>query len=99
MSAISSIAVSGVQAASARMDAAAHNIANAQTPGFHRQQVHARSQETAGVMTTVGQADEVGPDLARDLVEQKAASYQYKANLKTIQTADQMMGSLLDLKA
>jgi flagellar hook protein FlgE len=99
MSTISSIAVSGVQAASTRMDVAAHNIANAQTPGFQRQQVQARSQETAGVVTTVGKAQEVGADLAADLVEQKAASYQYRANLKTIQTEDQMMGSLLDLKA
>jgi flagellar hook protein FlgE len=99
MSAISSIAASGVQAASTRIDVAAHNVANAQTPGFHRQKVHQRSQEMAGVVSSVGQAQEVGPDLAADLVEQKSASYQYKANLKTIQTQDQMMGSLLDLKA
>ena len=50
-------------------------------------------------MTSVGKAEEVGPELATDLVEQKAASYQYRANLKTIQTEDQMMGSLLDVKA
>ncbi len=99
MSAISSIAVSGVQAASTRIDVAAHNVANAQTPGFHRKQVHQHSQETAGVVSSVGQAQEVGPDLAADLIEQKSASYQFKANLKTIQTQDQMMGSLLDLKA
>jgi flagellar hook protein FlgE len=99
MSAISATAVSGVQAAATRMDVAAHNVANAQTPGFHRQEVHLRSQETAGVVSSVGQAQEVGPDLAADLIEQKSASYQYKANLKTIQTETQMMGSLLDLKA
>jgi flagellar hook protein FlgE len=99
MNAISSIAVSGVQAASTHLDVAAHNIANAQTPGFKRQVVHQQSQESAGVMTSVGQATEVGADLAADLIEQKSAAYQYKANLRTIQTQDQMMGSLLDLKA
>jgi flagellar hook protein FlgE len=99
MSAISAIALSGVQAASTRMDVAAHNVANAQTPGFHRQTVQQRSQENKGVLTSVGQEQEVGSDLATDLVEQKAASYQYKANLRSIQTEDQMMGSLLDLKA
>lgn len=98
MNTISSIAVSGAHAASTRLDVAAHNVANAQTPGFQRQVVH-QSQETAGVVTSVGKADEVGEDLAADLVEQMAASYNYKANLKTIQTQDQMMGSLLDLKA
>ena len=99
MNTISSIAVSGVQAASTRLDVSAHNIANAQTPNFHRQVVHQQSQETAGVMTSVGKADEVGPDVAADLVEQMQASYSYKANLRTIQTQEQMLGSILDVKA
>jgi flagellar hook protein FlgE len=99
MNTISSIAVSGVQAASTRLDVSAHNIANAQTPNFHRQVVHQQSQETAGVMTSVGKADEVGPDVAADLVEQMQASYSYKANLRTIQTQEQMVGSILDVKA
>ncbi len=99
MNTISSIAVSGVQAASTRLDVSAHNIANAQTPDFHRQVVHQQSQETAGVMTSVGKAEEVGPDVAADLVEQMQASYSYKANLRTIQTQEQMVGSILDVKA
>jgi flagellar hook protein FlgE len=99
MNTISSIAVSGAQAASTRLDVAAHNIANAQTPDFKRQVVHQASQETAGVVTTVGKSEEIGADLAADLVEQMSASYAYKANLRTIQTQDQMMGSLLDVKA
>ncbi|MGC4059690.1 MAG: flagellar basal body protein [Aquabacterium sp.] len=99
MNAISSIAVSGVHAASTRLDVAANNIANAQTPGFQRQVVHQASQETAGVVTSVGKSEEIGPDLAADLVEQMSASYAYKANLRTIQTQEQMMGSLLDIKA
>lgn len=99
MNTISSIAVSGAQAASTRLDVAAHNIANAQTPAFQRQVVHQQSQETAGVMTTLGKADEVGPDLAADLVAQMEASYNYKANLRTIRTQEQMLGSLLDVKA
>jgi len=99
MNTISSIAVSGVHAASTRLDVSAHNIANAQTPNFHRQVVHQQSQETAGVMTSVGKAEEVGPDVAADLVEQMQASYSYKANLRTIQTQEQMVGSILDVKA
>jgi flagellar hook protein FlgE len=99
MNTISSIAVSGVQAASTRLDVAANNIANSQTPNFQRQVVHQASQETAGVVTSVGKSSEVGPDLAADLVEQMAASYAYKANLHTIQTQDQLTGSLLDIKA
>jgi len=99
MSPISSIALSGVQAASMRVDAAAHNIANAQTAGFRREVVQQQSQEGSGVVTSVGQASEIGSDLAADLIEQKQASYQYKANLKTLVVQDQMLGSLLDVKA
>jgi flagellar hook protein FlgE len=99
MTAITSIAVSGVQAASTRLNVAANNIANAQTAGYRREVVHQQSQETAGVVTSVGKADEVGVDLAAELVEEMSASYQYKANLRSIQTQDQLMGSLLDLKA
>jgi flagellar hook protein FlgE len=99
MNAISSIALSGVQAASTRMDAAAHNVANAQTPNFKREVVHLASQETEGVVASVGQSEEIGPDLAADLIEERAASYAYKANLRTIETQDQMLGSLLDVKA
>lgn len=102
MTTLTSIALSGMQAASTRLDVSAHNVANVQTPNFHRQVVHqqsVQSQETAGVVTTVGKAAEVGADLAADMVEQMSASYSYKANLHTIQTQEQMTGSLLDLKA
>lgn len=96
---VSSTALSGLQAATTRMDVAAHNIANGQTPGFRRQVVQAVSQEGSGVLTSVGQASEVGPDLAADLLAQKQATYQYRANLKTIEAQHQLLGSLLDLKA
>ncbi len=38
-------------------------------------------------------------DLANELIDMTETSSYYKANIKTIQTSDQMMGSLLDLKA
>lgn len=98
MNTISSIGLSGVQAASTRLNTSAHNVANSETPDFHRQVVH-QSQETAGVVTSVGKAEEVGVDLATELVEQQAASYAYKANLRSIRTQEEMMGSLLDIQA
>ena len=53
---VTSIALSGVQAASTRLDAAANNIANSQTPGFRRDQVMQQTQESEGVLTVVGVA-------------------------------------------
>ncbi len=96
---VTSIALSGVQATSTRLDAAANNIANSQTPGFRRDQVMQQTQESEGVLTVVGKAQEVGADLAADLVEQMQATYAFRANLRTIEAEKRMTGSLLDIQA
>ena len=96
---VTSIALSGVQAASNRLDAAANNIANSQTPGFRRDQVMPQTQEQEGVLTVVGKAQEVGADLAADLVQQMQATYAFRANLRTIEAEQRMTGSLLDIQA
>ena len=44
----SSIALSGIHAASLRLDTAAHNVANIETPDFRRQQTLQRTLEPAG---------------------------------------------------
>lgn len=95
----SSIALSGIHAASPRLDTAAHNVANIETPDFRRQQTLQRTLEPAGVATSVTQSDTMGAALERDLVDQQAASYEYMAALGVIRTENRMMGSLLDEKA
>jgi flagellar hook protein FlgE len=99
MNITSTTALTGVQAASLRMESAAHNIANANTPNFQRQVVTMQTQEQAGVLTTTGKAEEIGAALAADLVEQMDAAAAYRANLRMIQADQQTTGSLLDLKA
>lgn len=100
MNSVSAIALSGISAASLHMGVAAHNIANAETPHFRRQQV-AQAAEAAlgGVSTSLSFSQAEGDALANDLVAHKAASYQYIANLRVIRTQDSMMGSLLDMHA
>jgi flagellar hook protein FlgE len=99
MNSISSISLSGVQAARLRLDTAANNVANIDTPDFRRQQTLQQTLEGGGVQTSVTQSDTTGSALETDIVEQMAASYTFKANLGVIQTEDRMMGSLIDLKA
>ena len=99
MNITSTTALTGVQAASLRMESAAHNIANANTPNFQRQVVTLQTQEQAGVLTTIGKDEEIGAALAADLVEQMDAAAAYRANLRMIQADQQTTGSLLDLKA
>lgn len=98
------IGLSGLRAAQVRLDTAAHNIANAQTPGFKRQLVQqAAVPDAGGVQTQVLRSDgeQAGQpvDLAEDLIGQRQALYSFAANLKTIATEDRMLGSLLDVQA
>lgn len=95
----SSLALSGLNAAELRMSAAAHNVANAQTAGFRRQVVVQEAQPGGGVGASLTRAEAAGPALAGDLVEHMAASYAFKANVLTLRTERETLGSLLDLHA
>jgi flagellar hook protein FlgE len=100
MSSIASIALSGLNAASSQLATAAHNIANAQTPGFRRQVAQQAAQpDSGGVVVSIGQATEPGDALVEDVVTQIAATYAFKANVLTLKAQDRMLGSLLDATA
>lgn len=99
MNSLASIALSGLNASMLRLDAAGNNIANAQTPGFHRQTVLQNEEAGGGVSTSVERSPEPGENLAEDIVNQMSAAYSFKANLRVVQTHDEMLGALLDLKA
>jgi flagellar hook-associated protein FlgK len=102
-----SIGLSGMRAAQLRLDASAHNVANAQTPGFQRQQVSKTAQPANGGVTaqvgreaaSLGRGSDGFNRLAEDMVEQRMSLYSFAANLRTVQTQDAMLGSLLDVQA
>jgi hypothetical protein len=99
MSSISSIATSGMQAALLQLGTAAHNVANSQTNGFHRQEVHLGTHPAGGVVASVDRASMRGHDLATDTVSRMSALCLFKANLLSLRTEQQMLGSLLDATA
>jgi flagellar hook-associated protein FlgK len=98
----------GLRSAQQRLDTHAHNIANSVTPGFQRQTVVQTAQPgTGGVTTAVRREPASGAefgalsveDLPEDLVGQRMSLYSFAANLKTVQTQDDMLGALLDIRA
>jgi len=99
MTALSSIALTGMNAAQTRMAVAGHNIANAMTPGFRAQQVLQQTQPGGGVATSLTRAPHAGVSLAGEMVGQMSASYAFKANLRTIEVERAMLGTLLDIEA
>lgn len=99
--------LSGMRAAQRQLDTSAHNIANAQTPHFQRQVVHQTAQPgSGGVQVQIGREAEAaaaqGGDLAHlaeDLLAQRMSANHFAASLRTVQTQDRMLGSLLDTEA
>jgi flagellar hook protein FlgE len=97
------IGLSGMRAAQIKLDSHAHNVANVQTPDFKRQvTTQTALPKTGGVdAQTAREPGVLAPfdRLAGDLVSQRMSLYSFAANLRTVQTEDHMLGTLLDTKA
>lgn len=95
------IGLSGMAAAQAQLSAAAHNIAHAPVPGARRLAAPAETAPGGGVSTRQALAPDAsaGVDYAADLVAQRQAAHHFTANLRVVQTADQALGTLLDIRA
>ncbi|MBL8388314.1 MAG: flagellar basal body rod protein [Hydrogenophaga sp.] len=102
----STLSLSGMRAAQLQLDVGAHNVANAQTPGFQRQRVAMTANAASGGVDARVERDPVaageGGDmshLADDLVGGKMALYSFAANLKVVKTEQDMLGTLFDDRA
>ena len=99
MASLSSIALSGMNAAQTQLQASANNVANLATPGYRRQEVLQTPRAGGGVQTRVARAQAVGPSLEADVVAQLQAKNSFLANLAVFKTGSQLTGTLLDEKA
>ncbi len=99
MTSVSSISLSGMNAAQTRLDSSAHNIANTETTPFRRQEVIQNAQKDGGVSTSLGKSALEGSALETDMVAQLQAKNAFLANLAVFKTSNQMAGALLDQKA
>jgi len=91
-----------MRAAQLRLDVAAHNVANAQTPDFQRSQVRQQAQLPSGVVAQVERLPVRGADLVQDVVQQRAAAADFAANLLSVRvgfSTDRALGTLLDTRA
>ena len=101
------IAVSGLGAGERRLEASARNVANVSTPGY----VPVRTVETAerrgGVSGRLPSGDGAAPDdfplpsgvdIGFETVQQRSALRSYAANLRVLEAADEMLGTLVQTK-
>ena len=101
LNSVPSIALSGMQSAMQRLGSASHNIANWGTDGFRRELASTSTSTgiSGGVTTSFQLAPAPGDALAEDMVAQRVALYDFKASMQVFKTEQDMLGSLLDLRA
>ena len=99
LNSVRSIALSGMQSAMQRLGSASHNVANWSTEGYRRELFSNATQASGGVQTHVFTAAASGDALAEDIVAQRVALYEFKSNMQVFKTQQDMLGTLLDLRA
>lgn len=89
-----------MHAAQTRMAAAAHNVANANTPGYRRQAVEQQeSADAKDASAKVQRQEQADRTQEAHRAEQKAALYDFQANVQALRAQDQATGALLNAKA
>ncbi len=99
MRSVSTVALSGMAAASVSLGASGHNLANLGTAGFRRQTASTDSLPGGGVTSRLDLAVEPGSAMETDLVGLLSAKHSFLANLTVFRTADAMSQTLLDTVA
>ena len=109
-------ALSGLQAATAKMQVTANNVANARTDGYQTQRVDVAERPGGAEAMTPADAATARPsppptqaasvsgppsdvDLAQEMVAMSANESFYLANVRALEAANGMLGTLLDTEA
>ena len=79
------------------MNNSANNVANVNTQDYKATQTTITNQDNSVVAKS--SQSENGTELATEFTDQIALDKSFDANAKTIKTQDEMLGSLLDMKA
>lgn len=95
MSSISSISLSGMNAAQTVLPASDFNLASFGTNGFRRQQVEQISVAPAGVSTTLGKPPMSDDAMVTDMVDMLQAKNAFLAKLTLLKTSAKMAGTPL----
>lgn len=96
---INAIALSALTAYDKKLSVTANNIANLNTEKFKPSEASTQDNAGQGVYVTISQSSTEGVDLVKEMVDLMTARQGIEANLKTIKTADEISGSVLDIIA
>jgi flagellar basal body rod protein FlgG len=89
--------LSGMQAGSLLLAAAADNTANLDTPGYRAQRVDLTPAATGGVTASLSRAAVPGVDYTDQAATQVVGSFLYAANARAIRAQAEVDRSLFDI--
>ncbi|MFT5086804.1 MAG: flagellar basal body rod protein FlgC [Candidatus Latescibacterota bacterium] len=81
-----------------RLRASAHNTANTTTPEERAARLRVQGQEQSGGVVSLTEIGGIS-DAVRESVTQIDSAQAFSANVRAVQTQDEMLGTLLDLEA
>lgn len=97
-SALSS-ALTGIQSGQRRVDQAAFEIAGSGLPQAQTTNQTNQNNAQNQVTTTPQNADPNSPDLTESLVALRVGENEVRANARVVDTADEVLGTLIDTRA
>ena len=96
-----SVALTGISAASDRLQASGHNLANTVTEGFHPVRVEQidQGEATGGVRVEISRSEQPEEvDIAREFLQADFAALQARASMRVMETDLELLGRLIDLQ-
>ena len=96
--------ISAMRASVLRLDVAAHDVANINTPGFAQTRVSQTEQNPGTAITAMKKVAPPSPDLsatdfAEEAVEMIKSKNEMALNARVLKTQNSMVGELLDMRA
>jgi flagellar hook protein FlgE len=95
---ISSSALSALTAFGTGLNVTANNIANINTKGFKPSSAVMNEGDNGGVKVTLSQTQNAEVDIAKEMTDMMIEKNAIQLNIKSLQTADQVNKSLIDMK-
>jgi flagellar hook protein FlgE len=95
---ITSSALGAIAAYGTGLNVTANNIANMNTKDFKPASAIMNEDVNGGVKVTLSQSQNADVDVAKEMVDMMIEKTAIKANIKSLQTEDQLLKSLIDIK-
>jgi flagellar hook protein FlgE len=95
---ITGSALSAIAAYGTGLNVTANNIANMNTKDFKPTSAIMNEDVNGGVKVTLSQSQDAEVDVAKEMVDMMIEKTAIQANIKSLQTEDQVLKSIIDIK-